>query len=57
MDRTEMINRLEKINKKLYHSCYGLYDSLDRYGRKFNWLKKCRAYDRAAKVLEERLGF
>lgn len=57
MDRIEMVKRLEKIHYKLNFSCYGLYDALNRYGKKFDWMEKCRAYERAAKVLEERLGF
>lgn len=57
MDRAEMVRRLSRLNSKLYSSCYGFYDSMSRYGNCFGWMKKCRAYERAAKCFEERLGF
>lgn len=55
MDRREMQVRLGRLNRKLYIYTYALYDSLNRFGKTYNLLDKCRAYDRAIDYLVRRL--
>lgn len=49
MSHAELICRSLILHDKLYISCFALYDSLHRFGKEFDNMKRCIAYEKALK--------